>query len=79
MGEYKLNCVKSFFSGLFWNVESSKTAPLIYQYVQRTPNKIVRQAKILNLSGNSIANCWAVCPQFCTGCVHFLFILVNAR
>lgn len=34
---------------------------------------------ILNLSGNRIASCCAVCPQFWTGWVHFFRILVNAR
>ena len=59
----------------FWNIEGSKRVLLSYQYRQRTPNKRYCQAKILNLSGNRIASCWAVCPQFCTGWIHFFWIL----
>ena len=52
--------VSSYISEQFWNLQYSKTAPLSYQYRQRTPNERGCKDMILNLSGNRIASCWAV-------------------
>lgn len=68
-----------YFSELFWNLQYPKTAPLSYQYRQRTPTEKDRQDMFLNLSRNRIVSCRAVYPQIFTGCIHFLLILVNAR